>query len=153
MSRERAGWIVLSRELVADLLDLLDAEIGAARQELAVSWRRAGLIVAFFAGALALAFWVVALVAYTLVEVVSLWWPPWAAALTVTALFLLLAAVLVLLARWRIRRLANPLDVAVRRLREHIDWWRREVTVTVRPVSARPGGAEAPDEESPEEAP
>lgn len=137
MSDERQGWIVLSRELVADLLDLADAEIAAARREVAVTWRRAWLIAALFGVAVALVFWVVSLVAYTLVEVVSLWWPPWAAGLTVTLLFLAAAAVLAVLARLRLRRLANPLDVAVRRLREHIEWWRREVEV-------RPDGGEAP---------
>lgn len=129
MKRPGQSWIVLSRELVADFLDLLDAELEAARQELGRSWRGAGWIAAFFGVAVALAFWVVALLAYALVAVLSLWLPAWGAGLSVAGLFLLTAAVLVALAWWRFKRLQNPIDVAVRRLRDHIDWWRREVSL------------------------
>lgn len=129
MKRPGPSWIILSRELVADLLELLDAELEAARQELGKSWRGAGWIAALSGAAVALAFWVVAVLAYALVAVFSLWLPAWGAGLSVAGLFLVAAAVLAALAWWRVKRLRNPIDVAVRRLRDHIDWWRREVSI------------------------
>lgn len=127
MARESESWTVLSRELIADLLDLLEAELAAARGELAKSWRGAGLIGAFFGAAVALAFWVVAVLAYALVAVFMLWLPAWGAGLIVAGIFLVAAALLGLLGWWRVKRLANPIDVVFRRLRDHIDWWRSEV--------------------------
>jgi Putative Actinobacterial Holin-X, holin superfamily III len=150
MSRTDPGWIVLTRELAADLLELVDAEVAAGREELSASWRGAAAIVAFFAAAVALLFWVVALLAYALVALASRWLPGWGAGLAVAGLFVAVAALLGALGWRRAARLENPIDVVVRRLRDHLRWWRTEVTL--HPSLAAPGaeprqGAEAGDGE------
>lgn len=140
MSDERTGWIFLSRELAADLLELADAEIDAARQEMGTVGRRAGKAALFLLAALCIVFWLVALLAYVLVAVADLWLPAWGAGLAVAGLFALLAAVFVWIAVAQVKKLDNPVDILVRRLREHLAWWRREVRL--RP--ALPQASEAP---------
>jgi Zn-dependent protease with chaperone function len=145
MADERAGWVFLSRELAADLLELADAEVDAARRELGAVGRRAVKAALLGVAALCLVFWLVALLAYVLVAVVALWLPPWGAGLVVAGLFALLTAILVGLALAQVKRIDNPVDIVVRRLREHLAWWRREVRL--RPAAGpQPAGA-APVEE------
>jgi Putative Actinobacterial Holin-X, holin superfamily III len=138
VSRTDPGWIVLTRELAADLLELVDAEVAAGREELSASWRGALKIVAFFAAAVALLFWVVALLAYALVALASRWLPGWGAGLAVAGLFVAVAAGLGALGWRRATRLENPVDVVIRRLRDHLGWWRTEVTL--HPALGEPGG-------------
>ncbi len=148
MAEERPGWIFLSRELAADLLELADAEVDAARQELGAVGRRAARAAVLVVAALCLVFWLVALVAYVLVAVVALWLPPWGAGLVVAGLFALAAVILVALAVAQVKRIENPVDILVRRLREHLAWWRREVRL--RPAAAQPPAIShgaAPEEE------
>lgn len=138
MSRPDPGWIVLTRELAADLLELVDAEVAAGREELSASWRGAVKILAFGGAAVALLFWVVALLAYALVALASRWLPGWGAGLAVAGLFVVVAAVLGALGWRRAARLKNPIDVVIRRLREHLGWWRTEVTL--HPALGEPEG-------------
>jgi hypothetical protein len=139
MEGERPGWIVLSRELASDLLELADAEIEATRDEISRVWRRAWTVAALVGLAACLAFWLVALFAYTLVAVAQRWLSPWAAGLAVAGAFLV-AIVALLAAAWlRARRLESPLDILVRHLREHLDWWRREVALSPPPPLAPTG--------------
>jgi hypothetical protein len=126
-SREGKGWVVMTRELVADLLDLFDAEIEAARQEVGTIWRRAWTVPVLFVTALFLLFWILALVTYALVALLSQWLPAWGAALSVAGGLLLVAAVCVAVGVARVKRLENPYDVFVRRLRDHLAWWRGEL--------------------------
>jgi len=139
---EHPGWIVLSRELASDLLELADAEIEAAREEVSRVWRGAWAIAVLVALAACLLFWLVALLAYTLVALAGRWLPAWGAGLAVAGAFLAVALVLLGLAWARARRLENPIDIFVRRLREHLDWWRREVGASAPgPKAASRGGA------------
>lgn len=141
--REGKGWVVMTRELVADLLDLFDAEIEAARQEVGTIWRRAWMVPVLFSTALFLLFWILALVAYALVALLSKWLPAWGAALSVAGGLLLVAGVCVAIGVARVKRLENPYDIFVRRLRDHLDWWRREMALS-RPrgeEGAAPGAA------------
>lgn len=144
MAGEHPGWIYLSRELAADLLELADAEIDGVRQELGALGRRAVRAVLLGVAAVCLAFWIIALIAYTLVAVASLWLPLWGAGLAVTGLFILLAALLGWMAVAQVKKLDNPIDVVVRRLREHLAWWRREVRLRPEPSSEGPRPAPAP---------
>jgi hypothetical protein len=142
MERDHPGWIVLSRELAGDLVDLAEAEIEATREEIARVWRGAWVAAALVGVAVGLGFWVLALLAYALVAVLERWLAPWGAALVVAGGFLLLALALAA-AAWRLaRRLENPLDIALRHLREHLEWWRREVSLGAPGPEARPDAGE-----------
>lgn len=144
MSNEKPAWITLSRELLVDLVDLLQAEVDDARRELSATGKRALWVAAFFGLALFVLFWVLALGAYVLVEVAGLWLDPWAAALVVTGLYSLVAAVLAAIGVSRARRLSNPIDVVLRRLHEHLEWWREEVAL--HPAAELPPGEEGDEQ-------
>lgn len=136
MRDDPKGWIYLSRELAGDLLELADAELEVTRQEVGVVGRRLTKVAVLLVAVICLLFWLVALVGYTLVAVASIWLPPWGAGLAVGGLFLLVASGLAAWAWSQIRKLESPIDIVVRRLREHLDWWRREARL--RPVAAAP---------------
>ncbi len=130
---DQQSWVVLSRELVADVLELADAELEVVREEIGVVAMRLAKAAVLLGAALALSFWVVALVGYVLVAVLSQWLPAWGAGLIVAGFFLLLIAALAAIAIVQIKRLESPVDIVFRHLREHLDWWRREVTLRPRP--------------------
>jgi hypothetical protein len=140
------GWLVLTRELLADVVDLLDAEVEAAREEVATVWRGAWAIPVLFSAALFLLFWIIALLGYAAVALLSRWLPAWGAALTVAGAFLLLALVATALGVAKLKRLKNPYDIFVRRAREHVSWWRTEVSL--RPA-AKPADPAAPPNRAP----
>lgn len=126
-SRSHPGWIVLSRELAGDLLELADAEIGATREEIGRIWRRAGIVIACLIGIVCLAFWLIALLAYVLVALLApkLGW--WGAGLVVAGLLVLGIVIFGAIAWWHARRFENPIDIALRRLRDHLAWWKSEL--------------------------
>jgi putative superfamily III holin-X len=127
MSRDGQNWVVLSRELLADVLELADAELEVVRDEIGAVGRRAARALLLIGAALALAFWLVALLGFVLVAALSLWLPPWGAGLVVAGVFLLLAAILLAIAISRLKRIESPVEIFFRHLRGHLDWWRREV--------------------------
>ena len=145
------GFVVLTRELLADLLELLDAEVEAARDEVASVWRGSWAIPLCFSLALFLLFWVVALLGYALVALLSRWLPPWGAGLVVAGGFLLLAGAAAAVGVARLKRLRNPYDIFVRRLREHLAWWRSEVQLRRRePGAPQPSSTASGQEGRPE---
>lgn len=129
MAKKGGEWIVLSRQLLEDLIDLYDAELAALRVEVTETGRRLLKILALAGAAFFTLFWILALVAYSLVEVVALWLPRWGAALAVTGIFVLLAAILGLIGWLYARRLTNPIDSVFDRLRDHLAFWRTEVAL------------------------
>lgn len=128
----KEGWIVLSRELIADVLDLLGAEIEDAQQELGGAFQGLAKAAALLVGALMLAFWVVALVAATLIVVLSIWLPPWASALIVTIVVLLTTGLLAWLGLRKLGAQPNPVEIVMRRVRNHLAWWRDEASTLPR---------------------
>lgn len=126
--RSHPGWIVLSRELAGDLLELVDAEIGATREEVGRVWKRVGIVIACVVAIVCLAFWLVALLAYVLVALLApkLGW--WGAGLVVAGLLVMGIAAFGAIAWWHARRFENPLDIALRRMRDHLGWWRTELS-------------------------
>lgn len=141
MRDDSKGWIYLSRELAGDLLELAEAELEVTRQEVGVVGRRLAKVTVLLIAVVCLLFWIVALVGYTLVAVASIWLPPWGAGLAVGGLFLLIALGLGAWAWSQIQKLESPIDIVIHRVREHLDWWRREVRL--RPAS-RPSASKEP---------
>ncbi len=132
-------WIYLSRELLGDLLEVLDAEIAAARDDLRVSGRFAGRALTFFGAAASILIWLPAILGYVMIRVLAQWLPDWGAGLIVFAVFLVLVVVLGALGWNKTKRIENPVDTVTRRTRDHLAWWRSE-------VSLRPGPADAAEE-------
>lgn len=123
---ERTGWLDLFRDFGSSLLTLGQAELRAFQRDLSESGRRALGALGLFLGALVFAFWTVGVATAFLVVLLDRWLPVWGAALAVTGLLALVATVLTLAGRARLRRLENPLATARRRMDDHLAWWQSQ---------------------------
>lgn len=123
---ERTGWLDLFRDFGSSLLTLGQAELQAFQRDLSESGRRALGALGLFLGALVFAFWTVGVATAFLVVLLDRWLPVWGAALVVTGLLALVATVLALAGRARLRRLENPLATARRRMDDHLAWWQSQ---------------------------
>ncbi len=104
-------------------VDLVRAEAEALRGELGGNARRLAVTLLFFVAALFVAFWALAALVFALIEVGAQWLPRWAAALAVVAALALVAAILVLVGRWRLSRLESPAATVRRRAEDYREWW------------------------------
>jgi hypothetical protein len=118
-------WIDLFRSLGESLLEVLRAELEALQKDFATSGRHFGVAVGLFGAAAMLAFWIVGLLLFLLISLLSIWLQLWAAAGIVLLLFLSIAAVLVLLGLRQIRKVENPIENVRRRVDDHLEWWQR----------------------------
>lgn len=137
-------WIDLFGSLGQAYLDLLAAEWAEIKRQLALSGKRLLWSAAFFGAAAAIGFWLVALVLFLLVAVLHVWLPWWGAALIVTAVALLVVAVLGWLGLRKIQKVENPAAVVGRRYEDHLDWWDRRLLAEERRVP--PVGVESREE-------
>ena len=128
------NWVYLSRELLGDVLTVLDAEVAAARSDLGTSGSFAGKALLFFGIAASILIWIPAIVGYVMVRVLALWLPDWGAGLIVLGFFLLLAGILGAIGYAKVKRVENPVDTVTRRLRSHLGWWRSDVALHTGPV-------------------
>lgn len=108
-------------------VELLKAESGALGGELRGSARRLLAALLLIALALFVVFWAIGALVLTAVEVAGLWLPRWAAALAVLGILLLTAAVLVQVARHRLRRIETPSATLRRRADDYQAWWERRI--------------------------
>ena len=123
------GWIDLLRSLGESLLGVAEAEATALKGDLRASGRQL-LLVGVFAGAAAfLCFWVVGAAGFVLFQVLTIWLPRWGAAAIVLVMFLLLAGILALLARQKLRAIELPVDTVRRHYDDHRAWWQNQVLV------------------------
>jgi hypothetical protein len=136
-------WIELFRSLGESLLEVLRAELEALQKDFATSGRHFGIALGLLGGAAMLAFWIVGLLLFLLISLLSIWLQLWAAAGIVLLLFLSIAAVLVLLGLRQIRKVENPIENVRRRVDDHLEWWQRLMaepkTVDVTPAAEPPG--------------
>jgi hypothetical protein len=130
------GWIDLIRSLGESLLEVLKAELAALQADFGRSGRRLGLALGFLGGAAMLLFWLVGLLLFTLIVVLAIWLPLWAAALILLALFTIAAGILAGLGVRRLREIENPMDNIRRRMDDHIDWWQNSLLADAKPVGA-----------------
>src|SRR5690606_38018666 len=77
--------------------------------------------------ALAVAFWLVAVLVGLLVAVLAIWLPVWAATAITFAVLLAAAGGLGWVAWRRLRELEGPVARVQRRWRDHWDWWHERV--------------------------
>lgn len=149
-------WIELFRALGQSLADLARAELAALQAELERNGRTLAIALALLGGAGVVGFWLVALVLYSLIQVLAIWLPLWGASLIITGLALLVVAVLALIAVSRLKRLEGPAATVGRRWRDHREWWDRRLLAEGTTATLPPrhdGGAGDEDEEEEEEAP
>lgn len=128
------GWIELFRSLGEALLEVFRAELEALQQDFSRSGRHLGIALGLLGAAAVLLFWTVGLLLFTLVLVLDIWLPLWAAALILLGLFALVTGILGALGARRIRRVENPVDNVKRRMDDHIDWWQHSLLAEPRPV-------------------
>jgi hypothetical protein len=121
------AWIRRLRSLGQALVELLQAEVDALNADLKGSARELGRGVALLMFAAFLAFWVLGGLAYGSVEVVAMWLPRWGAIFVVTGVWALVAGVLALLGRSRLRRLETPVRTVQRHFASHQAFVREEL--------------------------
>lgn len=113
--------------LGSSLNELLRAEFAALWADLVASARRVGgaSILMVVGGVLCLL--ALTALALTLFEVLALVLPRWAAAASITGILALAGGILIAMGRSRIRRTESPADTVRRHLKEHQDWWERDI--------------------------
>ncbi|HXO25958.1 MAG TPA: phage holin family protein [Thermoanaerobaculia bacterium] len=117
------GWIELFRSLGQALFEVLRAEARALGEDFRRSGAELARGLALLGGAAALGFWTLGALVLTLIAVLAIWLPPWAAALIVTALFAGAAGLLALLGIRRLQRFESPAESIRQRVSDHLDWW------------------------------
>lgn len=128
------GWIDLFRSLGESLIEVLRAETGALQEDLKRSGRYYGVALALFGAAALLSFWVLGLLVFLLIALLTLWLQLWAAALIVFLLFFITMVVLGLAGRSQWRKAENPVDSVKRHVDDHLDWWQTGLLATGKTV-------------------
>ncbi len=112
------------REAVAALYA---AEGEALSRDLS-SWGKGfAFAIVLLLAALAIGFWLVAVMVGFLVALLALWLPVWAAALITAGVLALAIALLAGIGWKRLQALGGPIARVQRRWRDHLAWWRERV--------------------------
>ena len=117
------GWIDLFRSLGESLIEVVRAETTALQADLKTSGRHMGIALGLLGAAVLLLFWVLGLLIFCVIAVLSIWLQLWAAALIVLLVFVAIMAVLVMLGLRRLKLVENPVDSVKRHVDDHLDWW------------------------------
>ena len=122
--REWQDRLLTLREAIGELYA---AESDALSRDLA-QWGKglAGALL-LLAAALALGFWLLAVLVAFLVALLALWLPLWGAILIAAGLLALIVATLAMVGWKRLQALGGPLAKVQRRWRDHLDWWQERV--------------------------
>jgi Putative Actinobacterial Holin-X, holin superfamily III len=111
-----------------DALGELYAAEGAALSRDLARWGKAFAVASLLLlAALALGFWLLALLVAFLVALLAIWLPPWGATLAAAGVLALVVGALAWMGWRRLRALGGPLGRVQRRWRDHLDWWRERV--------------------------
>jgi len=129
------------RDLGESFIEVLRAELGALKGDLRQSGRLAFRGVKLIVVALLLAFWLIGLLAFSLVAFLAQLFGYGVAALIVGGGLLLIVLVLGLWARATFRRVQGPGKTAQKHVREHVDWIKRELAMS----DAASGEADEPN--------
>ena len=107
--------------------ELYAAESAALSRDLGKWGKGFGVAVVLLLAALALGFWLLALLVASLVAVLAIWLPVWGATLAAAGVVALVVGGLGWLGWRRMQALGGPLGRVQRRWRDHLDWWRERV--------------------------
>ena len=136
-----AGWIQMFRGLGESLIEVLRAEVATLQDDFNRSGRNLGQALAFFGLALILAFWIVGLLIFVFVALLSVWLQLWAAALIVLTLFILGAGLLGWIGWRHMKKVENPMQTVRRRVDDHLDWWQNNLLRETKTVDVTPDPA------------
>ena len=133
MGRRGQEWQERLLGLREALGELYAAEADALSRDLA-RWGKGFVAAVLLAlAALALGFWLLAVMVGLMVAVLAIWMPVWAAMLTTFAVLLVVVAILGGMAWGRLKELGGPLGRVQRRWRDHWDWWNERVLYAPEP--------------------
>jgi len=147
------GWIELFRSLGLALFEVLRAEAQALGEDFRRSGRQLLVALGLLGAAAAIGFWTVGVVVLTLIAVLMIWLPAWAAALIVLALFAVTAGLLATFGVLRLRRLESPAESIRQRVANHLDWWQHRLLAEPVPPAIPPPVPPRPPAGSPPSAP
>jgi hypothetical protein len=117
------GWIDLFRSLGESLIEVVRAETSALQADLKTSGKHLTIALGLLGAAVLLLFWVLGLLIFCVIAVLSIWLQLWAAALIVLVVFAAVMAVLAVLGLRRLKLVENPVDSVKRHVDDHLDWW------------------------------
>jgi hypothetical protein len=117
------GWIDLFRSLGESLIEVVRAETSALQADLKTSGRHMGIALGLLGAAVMLLFWVLGLLIFLVVSVLSIWLQLWAAVLIVFLVFAGIMGILIMLGLRRLKLVENPVDSVKRHVDDHLDWW------------------------------
>jgi hypothetical protein len=124
------GWIDLFRSLGESLIEVVRAETGALQEDLKRSGRHLGVALGLLGAAVLLLFWILGLMVFAAVAILSIWLQLWAATLIVLAVFALATGILAWLGIKQLRQVENPVDSVKRHVDDHLDWWQNGLLAT-----------------------
>lgn len=128
------GWIDLFRSLGESLIEVVRAEVNTLQDDLKRSGRHFGVALGLFGAAIMLAFWILGLLVFSMVAVLTIWLPLWGATLIVLGLFIAVAAALVGLGMRQMRQVENPMASVKRHVDDHLDWWQNGLLASGKPL-------------------
>ncbi len=118
----------LLKQLSEQTATLVRQELTLAKAELAESGKKAGLGVGLFGAAGVVGFLTLATLTATVILVLDIWLPAWAAALIVTILYAAGAAVLGLQGKEKVKQATPPAEQTVETVKEDIEWAKHPTT-------------------------
>ena len=114
----------LIKEITLDLSNLVRKEVQLAKQEVSELVRTKLLAAGLFIIAGVLGLLIVPFLLLTLIDVLDIWLPKWAASLTVTGLMVAVAAVVVMVAKRKFDSHMKP-EKTIQSLKEDVEWAKR----------------------------
>jgi hypothetical protein len=107
--------------------ELYAAEAEALSRDLAQWGKRFALSLLLLLAALALGFWLLAVLVGFVVALFAIWLPVWGATLLTAGVLAVVVGGLALWGWKRLQALGGPLGRVQRRWRDHADWWQQRV--------------------------
>ena len=132
------AWIELFRTLGESLIEVVRAETTALQADLKTSGRHMGVALGLLGAAVLLLFWVLGLLIFFLIALLSTWLQLWAAALIVLVVFATIMGALAWLGVRRFRFVENPVDSVKRHVDDHLDWWQNGLLAQGRALDIPP---------------
>lgn len=132
------GWIELFRTLGESLIEVVRAETSALQADLKTSGRHMGVALGLLGAAVLVLFWVLGLLIFFLIALLSTWLQLWAAALIVLVVFAGVMGFLAWLGIRRFRLVENPVDSVKRHVDDHLDWWQNGLLAQGRALDIPP---------------
>lgn len=127
MGKRIDSWLELFLSLREAFIGVMQAELKALRLDFELSKRQLGRAIGFAALTVFVVFWAIGVGVLLLIQVASVWLPPWAATLSILTLLVIVGVILLGAARRSLHRIETPKAMIRRHVQEHMDWWEDEI--------------------------